>query len=77
MSEPQSNYVQISIPIENADRVFDALCWRFGKSPTDDENKETCARKALIGVIENAVVEHDSMLAIQQVQDNREDLNIT
>lgn len=77
---PTNNYVQLRIPVENAELAFDALCWRYGVNPDEDvdsSDKETCARKALIGVVNNAVTEYRNNLAILEIQENPVDLDIS
>ncbi len=94
---PNNNYIQLKVPVENADIVFDALCDMYGMPLTETKttttknedgedvteteevelDKESQARKALIGIVNNAVVEYRNRQALKQVQDNQEDLNIT
>lgn len=76
MSDPQSNYMLLKIPVANADLVFDALCAMYGKTPDEENDKEACARQALIGVVENAVTEMKNRKALEAVASEDTDLGI-
>lgn len=65
------NYLQLRIPVENAEIIFSALAEQYG-IPEVDENgapidAETRAKKALIGVCDNAVLEQANRQALANV----------
>lgn len=75
----ETNYVQIRIPVENAQLVFKALAGQHGTEYTEEQalELEEAARARLIAHIESVTTEWLNVEAIIEAEKNRPELNIT